>query len=234
MSVLVATGAIPPTWEEYDLKEGLRDLLVVLEMLVFAIAHYFVFSHKPYVDPAAAEVPCIAACCRMLDVRDVAGDVKRHFVDPIPRPRFRLSIRRGGGSGSGSEGAGIEGARGGDVGSSEESPLLKHQEVLVTEVARREGGVGGSRRNYSVVDRLDEEEERGGMEGRDKELSFAVLTMTGEPGGGRGLQHEHGRGSGLRARLLASQAEEEEEGMVGSTSSGASTGSSSPCGTPVT
>ena len=25
-------------------------------------------------------------CVRMLDVRDVYGDVKTHFVDPIPRP----------------------------------------------------------------------------------------------------------------------------------------------------
>lgn len=64
--------------------------MVVVEMLLFAVAHYFTFSHKPYVDPAAAEVPCITACLRMLDVRDVAGDIKEHFVDPIPRPKFRI------------------------------------------------------------------------------------------------------------------------------------------------
>ena len=65
-------------------------------MLVAAIAHYFVFSHKPFVDPAAAQVPCVTSCLRMLDIRDVYGDVKEHFVDPIPRPkipRFRVGKR---------------------------------------------------------------------------------------------------------------------------------------------
>jgi hypothetical protein len=89
VSILVNTGVIPTSWEEYDLQEGLLNFLVVFEMLFFAIAHYFVFSHKPYIDPAAAQVPCIATCLRMLDIRDVAGDLKEHFVDPLPRPRFR-------------------------------------------------------------------------------------------------------------------------------------------------
>ena len=76
-------------WEKYDdqeVAEGLQNFIICIEMLIFAIAHYFVFSHKPYIDPAAAQVPCIASCLRMLDVRDVAGDMKEHFVDPIPRP----------------------------------------------------------------------------------------------------------------------------------------------------
>lgn len=65
-------------------------------MLLFAIAHYFIFSHKPYVDPAAAQVPCITSCLWMLDVRDVYGDVKEHFVDPLPRPLMSTynNIRR--------------------------------------------------------------------------------------------------------------------------------------------
>ena len=32
------------------------------------------------------QVPCLTLCLRMLDVRDVYGDVKTHFVDPIPKP----------------------------------------------------------------------------------------------------------------------------------------------------
>ena len=64
-------------------------------MLVAAIAHYFVFSHKPFVDPAAAQVPCVTSCLRMLDIRDVYGDVKEHFVDPIPRPKMpRFRVRK--------------------------------------------------------------------------------------------------------------------------------------------
>lgn len=88
MSILIKTKAIPSSWGKYDLQEGLLNLLVVIEMVLFAVAHYFVFSHKPYIDPAAAQIPCIGTCFSMLDVRDVAGDVKEHFVDPIPRPRF--------------------------------------------------------------------------------------------------------------------------------------------------
>ena len=56
-------------------------------MLVAAVAFYFIFSHKPYIDPAAAQVPCFASCLRMMDVRDIYGDVKENFVDPIPVPR---------------------------------------------------------------------------------------------------------------------------------------------------
>ena len=55
-------------------------------MLGFAVAFYFVFSHKPYVNAAAAQVPCVTSCLKMLDLRDVYGDVKEHFVDPIPLP----------------------------------------------------------------------------------------------------------------------------------------------------
>lgn len=69
-----------------DVALGLQNFLICIEMLFAAVAHYFVFSHKPYVDPAAAQLPCFTSCLRMLDVRDVYGDVKTHFVDPIPRP----------------------------------------------------------------------------------------------------------------------------------------------------
>lgn len=116
VSVLVNTHVIPSSWKEYDLQEGLQNFLVVIEMVLFAITHYFVFSHKPYIDPAAAEIPCIATCFRMLDIRDVAGDVKEHFVDPIPRPKFRSGRRSGASTGSASEERG---------GSSEEAPLLR-------------------------------------------------------------------------------------------------------------
>ena len=112
VSILVKTHAIPDSWNKYDLQEGLQNFIVVIEMLFFAIAHYFVFSHKPYIDLAAAEVPCITTCLRMLDVRDVADDVKEHFVDPIPRPRFMMS----------------KGGSTREVGESgENSPLLKKQ-----------------------------------------------------------------------------------------------------------
>lgn len=154
MSTLVKTGAIPPSWEEYDLQEGLLNFLVVLEMLFFALAHYFVFSHKPYIDPAAAQVPCIATCLRMLDVRDVADDVKEHFVDPLPRPRFRIGGQ--GRASSGSEGVGTDG-------SMEDAPLLSNKR-----------GPGGASANshVTVAPEGSTQLERSAL----SELSYDVLT----------------------------------------------------------
>lgn len=57
-------------------------------MFVAAIAFYFIFSHRPYIDRAAAQVPCLDSCLRTMDIRDIYGDVKENFVDPIPVPRL--------------------------------------------------------------------------------------------------------------------------------------------------
>ena len=61
-------------------------------MFIAAIAHYFVFSHKPFINPAAAQVPCLASCLKMLDVRDVGGDV-REQVD-ILQSNVRSNVRK--------------------------------------------------------------------------------------------------------------------------------------------
>ena len=55
-------------------------------MLGFALAFYKIFSHKPFINPAAAQVPCLNSCLKMLDLRDMYGDVREHFVDPLPLP----------------------------------------------------------------------------------------------------------------------------------------------------
>eukprot|EP00731_Ephydatia_muelleri_P028273 Em0019g1146a len=92
IGILKATGVLKQgVWQNYDVDDvaqGLQDFVVCIEMLLFAIAHLFIFSHRPFVDPAAAQVPCITSCLRMLDVRDVYSDVKHHFVDPIPIPNL--------------------------------------------------------------------------------------------------------------------------------------------------
>lgn len=83
--------AIKNLWSQYDsddVAEAFQNFIICIEMFFFAIAHYFVFSHRPFIDPAAARAPCIHSCLRMLDVRDVADDMKEHFVDPISRPSF--------------------------------------------------------------------------------------------------------------------------------------------------
>lgn len=64
IALLVKFGALPNSWKKYDMEDvalGLQNFLICIEMLVAAVAYYFVFSHKPFIDPAAAQVslsPC--------------------------------------------------------------------------------------------------------------------------------------------------------------------------------
>ena len=197
MSVLVKTHAIPDSWEEYDLQEGLQNFLVVVEMVFFAIAHYYVFSHKPYIDPAAAQVPCIATCLRMLDVRDVADDVRQHFVDPLPRPKFRTG--RGGGvsfsSTSSSNSSMSEPGRGRE--SSEESPLLGKS---TSNRNRAHSGSAASDGNdaTSHVTMSD----GGGGSGKLSDLSYDILTYR---------ELDSRTKYGLRARMIANACREEDD-----------------------
>lgn len=97
IGVLKATGVLKQgVWQSYDVEnvaQGLQNFIVCIEMLLFAIAHLFIFSHRPFVNPAASQVPCVTSCFLMLDIRDVYSDVKHHFVDPIPIPNL-ISFRR--------------------------------------------------------------------------------------------------------------------------------------------
>ena len=52
--------------------------MVCIEMFIFAIAHYYVFSHKPYVDPTSPPPPCCASFVSMWDVSDVRDDIVQH------------------------------------------------------------------------------------------------------------------------------------------------------------
>lgn len=63
-----------------------QDFIICIEMLIFAISFYFIFSHKPYIDPAATQIPCLQSFIEMVDVRDIYGDVRENFVDPITVP----------------------------------------------------------------------------------------------------------------------------------------------------
>lgn len=123
IALLIKVNAIPSYLGSED--ELLQNFMVVLEMFLFAVAHYFIFSHRPYVDAAAAQVPCIAACLRMLDIRDVAGDVKEHFVDPLPRPKLHQIIKRSAASSSSNPDSDSEKRLETDT---ENSPLLKNKQ----------------------------------------------------------------------------------------------------------
>ena len=47
-------------------------------MFLAAIAHYFSFSHKPYVDPDAGQTECCSSFMSMWDVSDVRDEVYNH------------------------------------------------------------------------------------------------------------------------------------------------------------
>ena len=47
-------------------------------MLLFAVAHYYVFSHTPYLDENSPTPPCCASLASMCDVTDVRDDVVEH------------------------------------------------------------------------------------------------------------------------------------------------------------
>ena len=47
-------------------------------MFIFAIAHYYAFPHKPFVDPASPAPPCCASFASMWDVSDVRDDLVQH------------------------------------------------------------------------------------------------------------------------------------------------------------
>lgn len=120
VAIIVKVRAISDLWsQDYadNVAEAFQNFIICIEMLLFAIAHYFVFSHKPFIDPAAAQAPCVHSCFRMLDVRDVAGDMKEHFVDPISRPSlYRIRRKFGGKSDDAAAVSGTE---------SESEPLIK-------------------------------------------------------------------------------------------------------------
>lgn len=55
-----------------------QNFIICVEMFVFAIAHYYVFSHEPYVDPSSPPPPCCASFVSMWDVSDVRDDLVQH------------------------------------------------------------------------------------------------------------------------------------------------------------
>ncbi|KAK0052453.1 transmembrane protein 184C [Biomphalaria pfeifferi] len=84
IAALAKLNVIPSngTWVFYDnIKEvstGIQDFLICIEMFLAAVAHYFSFSHKPFVNPAAEQQNCCDSFLSMWDVRDVTGDVAEH------------------------------------------------------------------------------------------------------------------------------------------------------------
>ncbi|OQV15313.1 Transmembrane protein 184C [Hypsibius exemplaris] len=67
-----------PEHDEKHFSTSLQDLLVCIEMIFAAVAHHFAFSHKPFIDKQAQQIPFCQSFFHSLDVRDVAADLANH------------------------------------------------------------------------------------------------------------------------------------------------------------
>lgn len=84
ISLLIYVGIVSPTFVTEkgvvgDVNRGVQDFLICIEMFVAAIAHYFAFSHVPYVNPNARSIPCCLSFVAMCDISDVTQDVTNHI-----------------------------------------------------------------------------------------------------------------------------------------------------------
>lgn len=56
-----------------------QDFMICFEMLVAAIAHTFVFSHKPFIDDSRVTNPMFYSLQRIIDLSDERHDVYDHI-----------------------------------------------------------------------------------------------------------------------------------------------------------
>ncbi|XP_061163938.1 transmembrane protein 184C-like [Saccostrea echinata] len=84
IAIMVKLGWIPEdgTWVFYhsiqDVATGLQDFLICIEMFLAAIAHYYSFSHKPFISSENENVSCFSSFLSMWDVSDMKDDVIEH------------------------------------------------------------------------------------------------------------------------------------------------------------
>ncbi|KAJ6224672.1 hypothetical protein RDWZM_003217 [Blomia tropicalis] len=63
----------------YEMSRNLQDFLICFEMLLAAIAHTYVFSHKEFVDSSRTTNPMLYTFTRIIDFTDERTDVYDHF-----------------------------------------------------------------------------------------------------------------------------------------------------------
>ncbi|CAG2257994.1 Transmembrane protein 184C [Mytilus edulis] len=86
IAILVKLNVIPSggTWDFYhsitDVATGLQDFIICVEMFIAAIAHYYSFSHKPFIvtEENVHQSNCCGAFLSMWDVSDMRDDVLEH------------------------------------------------------------------------------------------------------------------------------------------------------------
>ena len=55
-----------------------QDFCICIEMFFAALAHFFAFSHKPFIDHTVDDQNCCRSFLSMWDVSDVKDDVIEH------------------------------------------------------------------------------------------------------------------------------------------------------------
>ncbi|GFR66706.1 transmembrane protein 184C-like, partial [Elysia marginata] len=157
IAFLAKIGVIPQNgpWVYYDniheVSTGIQDFCICIEMFLAAIAHYYSFSHKPFVNFAAEQQNCCSSFLMMWDVRDVGEDVVEH-ARYIGRGMHKTISR-------GARLAGIQGE--------ERTPLLR-EPSYGPEVREDTGQLGPNSLQYlqnqrqpSPAEHIDDTEEEG-------------------------------------------------------------------------
>ncbi|KAK3576395.1 hypothetical protein CHS0354_026728 [Potamilus streckersoni] len=84
IAILAKLKVIPEggPWDFYqsisEIANGIQDFCICIEMFLAAAAHYFAFSHKPFIDPDADQAECCKSFASMWNVSDVKDDVVEH------------------------------------------------------------------------------------------------------------------------------------------------------------
>lgn len=68
-----------PNMTDYEMSKNLQDFLICFEMLLAAIAHMYVFSHKQFVNETSGPVPITYSFNRVVDLTDERTDVVDHI-----------------------------------------------------------------------------------------------------------------------------------------------------------
>lgn len=78
---IITSAFLPSSMDisNYEISRNLQDFLICFEMLLAAIAHTFVFSHRPFVDESRGTNPMFYSLSRIVDFTDERTDVYDHF-----------------------------------------------------------------------------------------------------------------------------------------------------------
>lgn len=69
-----------PNMTNYEMSKNLQDFLICFEMLLAAIAHMYVFSHRQFANEASSgPVPITYSFNRVVDLTDERTDVVDHI-----------------------------------------------------------------------------------------------------------------------------------------------------------